>query len=29
MPQDFEDQIPMDKLNQLVQYLLQNANGGG
>ena len=29
MPQDFEDQIPMDKLNELVEYLLQNANGGG
>lgn len=27
MPQDFEQQIPMDKLNQLVQYLLDNANG--
>jgi mono/diheme cytochrome c family protein len=29
MPQDFEEQIPMDKLNELVQFLLQNANGGG
>ena len=29
MPQDFEQQIPADKLNALVQYLLKNANGGG
>ena len=29
MPQDFEEQIPMDKLNELVDYLLKNANGGG
>jgi mono/diheme cytochrome c family protein len=29
MPQDFEQQIPMDKLNALVDYLFNNANGGG
>lgn len=29
MPQDFEQQIPMNKLNELVQFLLDNANGGG
>ena len=29
MPQDFEQQIPMDKLNELVKYLLANANGDG
>jgi mono/diheme cytochrome c family protein len=29
MPQDFEQQIPADKLDALVQYLFKNANGGG
>jgi mono/diheme cytochrome c family protein len=29
MPQDFEQQIPKDKLDELVQYLLDNANGAG
>jgi mono/diheme cytochrome c family protein len=29
MPQTFEQQIPPDKLDALVQYLLKNANGGG
>jgi mono/diheme cytochrome c family protein len=29
MPQDYGQQIPEDKLNELVEYLLQNANGGG
>ncbi len=29
MPQDFGTQIPTDKLNELVQYLLDNASGAG
>jgi mono/diheme cytochrome c family protein len=29
MPQNFEEQIPPDKLKALVEYLFKNANGGG
>jgi len=29
MPQNFEQVIPKDKLDELVQYLFKNANGGG
>ena len=29
MPQDFESQIPPKNLDQLVNYLLEQVNGGG